>query len=187
LLGTVCPVQVTSCGKHRPVFNTDHHGETGACWPCRAVFAPPRAAGRSKHDGPSAPPSAGAVLLGADLRHGFKKISARNGLEFPMQRESGGWSRPPMGTPMQSSAVQAPCLINKGQFHKTIHESPAERGHSFRHRTSNRTAHRSTCCPGQRSPIMPCSGHGRGTNQCMKRVMSNDPPTPRKAADLKSA
>lgn len=45
-----------------------------------------------------------------------------------MQRKSGGWSRPPMGTRMQSSAVQARCLINKGQFHKTIHESPAWRG-----------------------------------------------------------
>jgi hypothetical protein len=37
---------------------------------------------------------------------------------------------------MESSVVQAPCLINKGQFHKTIHESPAERGHSLQQKTA---------------------------------------------------
>ena len=146
------------------MVNTDHHGRTGACWPCRAVFAPPQIP-RSK----TRRPQRTAVRWG---RHVWRKSSIR--IEKNLCTERAGVSHAervgrlvvtPMGTRMQSSDVVAPLLINKGQFHNQIHESPAGRGHSLRYRTSNRAMHRSTCRPGPMPADHAVPGRGRRTHR----------------------
>jgi hypothetical protein len=119
LLGIERSKQTTSCGKHPPVFNTDHHRGTGACWPDRAAFAStsPQMVGHSKHEGPSARRPLGP-FVGRGPSARIQKNSARNGLGFPMQ-SSWEASLGPIGTRMQHSEIVASCLINKGQFRET--------------------------------------------------------------------
>lgn len=125
---------------------------------------PPQIAGRSKHDGPSAPPSAGAISFGADLRRGFKKnlCMERAGVSHAERVRRLVW--PPMGTRMQSSDVPSLCLINKRQFPQNRfmncrRDAVTARGAGLRIRQ------RIVRCvgPGQCPPIMPCFGQSRAT------------------------
>jgi hypothetical protein len=69
------------------MFHTDHHCGTAACWSDQAAFACLRTLPyAAKHDGPSAPPSRWGRFSAPIFGAGFKKISARNGLVFPVQR-----------------------------------------------------------------------------------------------------
>jgi hypothetical protein len=81
--------------------------ETGMCWMYWAAFAstPPRGCRAQQITTASASPSWGRFF-----GYGRKRIPARKGLAFPMQRS---W-----GLRVQSSGAAASCLVNRGQLGK---------------------------------------------------------------------
>jgi hypothetical protein len=114
------PERTTNCGKHRRLINTDHPCGADACWPDRAGSRPrlPVLPAQQNRMAPAHRRPLGP-FSGADIRRGFQKISARKGAGVSRAEKVGRLVSAPMGTPMQSSDVAAPCLINKRQLHET--------------------------------------------------------------------